>query len=651
MVEITSHFGSETENINEQFADNPLTDPKHDRLGYAAFARHLADSICKMNFPEGFVIAIYGPWGFGKSTLLNFLVHYLKDKPENEQPIIVPFNPWLFTGDEAITRRFVNQLQISLSQLKAVPQGFRKRIADFVKAVSEIPVPYAQAGKAVVKLFDNKEKDISELKEDLEETLEDKHPRIVVAIDEIDRLNSDDIMQLFRLLKAIPNFDNVVYVLAFNQEVIHKIISETQNIPGDVYLEKIIQATFKLPLPDKTLLRRLLFEKLNIIFADTPKQIFDTTHWSNIYSQGLDYFINTPRDIVRLTNMLTVTYPVVQGEVNPADIVAIESLRVFRPEIYDIIHKNPQFFAGYINTQDSSIPTVDELKYFHNSWLAQIKDEDKQPIKRLLMRLFPKLEAVYCKTYYDAKHESIWRKYLRICSLETFANYFRLTLTEGKFSDIEMKAVLTLACDPKAFGDKLIELANQQHPDGITQIRAFLEQLEDYTETAIPLNCIATIVQAFFDVGDHLLRSEDQPDGIFDLGTDIRVERIIAQLLHRIHEQERFETLKHAMSNSNAVSTIVSEITTLIQEQGKYRMEDCSSPGEWFLSREHLKELEKIALQRLQAVMQHSSLLDVAKLLEKLYFWQSLTEEKVKQSIQKVIDINNEELGSSTNNS
>ncbi|QIR36497.1 AAA family ATPase [Tolypothrix sp. PCC 7910] len=546
MVETKTNSEYKSENTQEIFADNPLTDPVADRLGYAPFAQHLADSICNMNFAGGFVITLYGNWGFGKSTLLNFLVHYLKEKPEDEQPIIVDFNPWLVTGDEDITKRFVRQLQMSLSQFKAVPKGFRKRIGDFIKAVSEIPVPYAQAGKAVVKLFDNQQKDISELKEELEESLEDKHPRIVVTIDDIDRLNTDDIMQLFRLLKAMPTFDDVVYVLAFNREVVHKIIADNQGIPGDIYLEKIIQAAFELPIPEKTLLRRLLFEKLNTIFSNTPKEIFDFTHWSNIYFSGIDHFINTTRDIVRLINILTVTYPVTNGEVNPADVVAIESLRVFCPVVYEIIRKNPQFFAGYVDNQISSFPTLDELKHFHNSWLAQLKNEDKAPIQKLVLELFPKLESVYGDNYYGAEQENKWHEHLRICSLENFYNYFRLALTTRELPDSEVKAILSLGLDAKAFADKLIEIANERLPDGTTKVRVFLEQLDDYSQAEIPLNNISAIVEALIKLGDHLQSCEDKPYGMFDLGNDVRIKRIISHLLHRLNEQERFEIMQDA---------------------------------------------------------------------------------------------------------
>ncbi|BAY34652.1 KAP P-loop domain-containing protein [Nostoc carneum NIES-2107] len=546
MVETKNDAENKSENNHEIFADNPLTNPEQDRLGYATFAKHLADSICNMNFTGGFVIAVNGHWGFGKSTILNFLVHYLKAKPEEEQPIIVTFNPWLVTGDEDITKRFVRQLQMSLSQFKAVPKGFRKRIADFIKAVSEIPVPYAQAGKAVVKLFDNQQKDISELKEELEESLEDKHPRIVVTIDDIDRLNTDDIMQLFRLLKAMPNFDDVVYVLAFNKEVVHKIIADNQGIPGDIYLEKIIQATFELPIPEKTLLRRLLFEKLNILFADTPKEIFDFNHWSNLYFPGIDHFINTTRDIVRLINILTVTYPVTKGEVNPADVVAIESLRVFCPVVYEIIRKNPQFFAGYIDNQSASFPTLDELKHFHNSWLAQLENEDKEPIQKLVLELFPKLQSVYGDNYYDAEQETKWREQMLICSLENFYNYFRLALTTRELPDSEIKAILSLGLDAKAFADKLIELANEKLPDGTSKVRVFLEQLDDYSPAEIPLNHISAIVEALIKLKNHLQSCEDEQYNMFDLGNDVRIKRIISHLLHRLNEQERFEIMQNA---------------------------------------------------------------------------------------------------------
>ncbi len=575
--------------INDISTDSSLVDPEKDLLGHASFAKYLADSICKMTFPEGFVIAVYGSWSSGKSTLLNFLVHYLKQKPDEEQPIIVPFNPWLFSGHQDVTRSFFEQLQTVLSQEGTVSKGLKERIADFAKVISEIPLPYAQTGKAVATLFDDKEKEASELKEEVEDTLGQQQQRIVVTIDDVDRLPAEDIKQLLRIFKAIPNFTNVVYLLVFDKEVVMKTIAETKEISGEAYLEKIIQVAFELPIPDKTSLRRLFFNKLDGIFADTEKQLFDQIHWSNIYFQGIDHFIINLRNIVHLTETLTVTYPAVKGEVNPVDFIAIESLRVFSPIVYNTIIHNPHAFVGEVNT------SIEEFKNLHNAWIAELPDEDKQPIKNLLMHLFPKLKLVWGNSYLDEEQELKWREQLRICSLEMFPIYFRLTLSASKLSNTQIKAILALAEDADKFGEHLRKLANQKRLDGTTIFRAFLEQLENYPVQEISVNCIPSIVQALFDVDEQLLlEHEDESQSIFDFGNEVIISRLISRLLRQIEEPARFEVLKKAIIQGKALGIISHEIETLKEQQTKYSSDTFKLEEEWLINAQHLKELEEI---------------------------------------------------------
>ncbi len=58
-------------------ADRPSIDPKDDLFGHASFAKNLADSICRYPGSDGLVLALYGPWGFGKSTVLGYVGHYI----------------------------------------------------------------------------------------------------------------------------------------------------------------------------------------------------------------------------------------------------------------------------------------------------------------------------------------------------------------------------------------------------------------------------------------------------------------------------------------------------------------------------------------------------------------------------------------------
>lgn len=631
----------ETENFNILSADNPLIDPKDDRLGYASFAKNLAESLCLMTSGEGLVLAVYGSWGSGKSTLLNFIIHNLEQKPNNEQPIIVRFNPWWFSGEEALTKQFFNQLQaVLVNKLKSGAKKLSKNIANFADTISEAPLPYAKSGKVVSKLLGQRQ-DVYQLKKEIEKILLKQHKRILIVIDDIDRLTAEEIRQLFRVIKAAANFPNVIYLLLFDKEVVIKALEEAQGIPGEDYLEKIVQVPFELPTLDKSSLQKLLFERLDAIITETSEELFDQTYWGNVFFKGIESFITKPRDIVRLANTLSVTYPAVQGEVNPVDFIAIESLRVFCPRLYDIIRNNPRVFAG--NTDDKGInsDSVDAIKPLLEEWILQLKEEKKEPVKNLLKRIFPKLQAIWGDGYHQsirhgANCELSWRKQLRVCSLERFPIYFRLALPEGDFSNIEMQSILTLVGDANAFGEKLLELANQTRPDGTTRVRTFLERLEDYTTEDIPSESIPSIVQAFFDVGDRLLCPEDQNRGMFDFGNDMRIGRILYQLLSRMNQIEKFELLKEVVENGKALSIIVKEVAILGQQQGKYGADRAKSKDEWFVSTEQLKELEEIALKKIQEAAQQNALMSVPNLLSILYFWKK-NRSQVKQWVQEVI--------------
>ena len=649
MAQTRSNTGIGTENLNVLSADNPLTDPKHDALGYAPFARHLANSIGKMSPPDGFVMAVYGAWGSGKSTLLNFIVYYLthtpegEDKPEAEQPIIVPFNPWWFSGQEDLTKRFFGQLQAVLSnKLKSVAKDLTRRIASFADTVSEAPVPYAKSGKVVARFLEQ-QKDVHKLKEQVEKILRKQQRRIVVVIDDIDRLTAEEIRQLFRVIKAVANFPNIIYLLLFDKEVVVKALLELQGIPGQAYLEKIIQVPFELPLPDKTSLGKLLNEQLSTILNDTPEELLDESYFSKLYFAGIDHFITTPRDIVRLTNTLRVTYPAVKGEVNAADFIAIEALRVFSPLVYDIVRKNSAAFTGRVDTAESFILSMEEnFKNFHNSWLSQVQEQDRVAIRRLITRLFPTLRSVFGKDvdYYSVSQKpGQQRKQFRVSSAEIFNAYFRLAIPEGGISYAEMKAMLALAKNSRLFAAKLVELANQTRPDGTTRVREFLERIGDYAKEEISLDCIPSILQALFEVGDQLWRLKDQQRAFLNLGNDAQIEWLTWQLLERLDKQNSFQIMKEVISNGKATATIVQQLLSFGNEHGKYGSNSFRPEEERLFNTQQLQELEELALGKVREAAQQDYLLQVPKLPPVLYFWKDLAGEKeVLEWVKKVDD-------------
>lgn len=264
---------------------------------------------------------------------------------------------------------------------------------------------------------------------------------------------------------------------------------------------------------------------------------------------------------------------------------------------------------------------IEKVKLFHTKWLENVSEKDQETIKKLLMRIFPKFESVFNNISYGSEWEATWRKKLRICSVENFEVYFRLAVPKGQISNMEMQSILALAASKDVFAKKLVELSKQHRLDGSTRVSAFLERMEDYTKKDIPNNHIPQILKALFDVGDELLVSEDEGWGLFSWGNDIRIGRIMFQLLKRYETQEeQFEILKDAFSQGHAVSMIVCEVSSLGQQHGKYGAK--TKPDEVRLvDKQHINELGKIALNKIKQAVKKNSLLTVPHLSHIIYRW------------------------------
>lgn len=604
----------------------PLEDPAHDKLGYARFAETLSNGIQKMTPPEGLVIAVYGAWGSGKTSMLNFVEHFANLAHEGERPTIFRFNPWWFSGAEELTSHFFTELQFVLGKSHKFDSELLTNLSDLAEAASEI-TPFPGLVKLVAlglrKVAKQQKKDIMELKGEIADSLKQQKTKILIIIDDIDRLTTDEIRQVFRVIKAVADFPNVVYLLAFDKKVIVKALTGMQDLPGEQYLEKIVQVPFELPSPDRLSMQSMLLGRLNVISAGTPPELFDQNEWAIAYIQGIDHFIRTPRDIVRFTNTVSVTYPAVKGEVNLVDFLVIETIRIFCSDVYSVVRDNPNAFTGPSDVGLLIYPkpiSKEQLKAFHDDWLSQIDPSDRESITRLIERVFPKTESAWGNMSFGSEWLPRWRKARRACDPDTFPIYFRLAIPTGDLSNAEMKAIMNLTNDQEKFAAVLVELSGQVRPDGTTKVHLVLDRLQDYIDE-IQTASIAPIVRTLFDVGDKLLVSRDRSAGLLNIENDIRISRILYQLLRRMNENDRFELLKQSIVDGRAISTIVHEVAIFGQEQGKYGASPSTAPSEVTVSKEHLAELELSALQKIRDFATQGTLLQAPNFLGPAYRW------------------------------
>lgn len=643
-------------------SDAPKTSPSDDAYGYAEFAVQIAEAIAKTPSPNGLVMAINGQWGIGKSTLLNFIKHQLNSKrsvPEHnvfkklwwrffpresveEQVLIIDFNPWWFSDKDHLAAQFTASF---MSALKLEPTAIRK-LGDLMAkystglattATTSMGVPWAlKPVAAFLSWFKIKKEELPQLKKNIAKALSESKLRVLFVIDDIDRLTPDEIREVFKVIKALADFPNVIYLLSFDRDVVASALATSLKINGVSYLEKIIQVPFTLPVIEKPRLRKHLFDNLNDLLAAFSNTRFEKVHWENVYFDGVDRLIEKPRDVVRLTNALFVSYPAVAGEVNAVDFIAMEAIRIFEPMLYEAIRSNREHYAGYAN---QNCDPEEPVRKFHDSVLEELPVDRRQIAKSLITRLFPKAAAVWGDAGTGSDSLGTWRADLRICSPDIFDIYFQFGVPPEVIRRAELDRLVELAStDHLGLVTVLRESATVFRLDGSSKAGDYLERLRDLDREISPA-VAAGLLRALFEVGDTILSLGDSGLGLFRVPIHWRLMGTVNHLLAHVDEADRHRILRELVSNGTAIGLCVFTVDRFRQ----YLDKPNESPGAAFSSMGETEyaDIQAIVNDRLSR-MTTDEFLALNDLAMVAYAWRRWAgPDQVKEKLQPAFDREN----------
>ncbi|MCG2788117.1 MAG: KAP family NTPase, partial [Anaerolineae bacterium] len=263
-----------------------------DKLNRAPFAHKLADTIRDWKLEESIVIGLYGPWGCGKTSVLNFSVERLRETTKEweieKKPIIIWFNPWSFSEQEKLLQAFFQQIFAEIKKVDPkAGEDLKQTIKKFAQVLGALePIPGVgqifSAGQKFVDIFVS-DKTIQDTKEEVSSVFRKLKRRILIIIDDVDRLNREEIRLLFQAIKINADFPNTIYLVAFDRSVVENALSNAQGVSGREYLEKIVQVGFNVPDPDPTLLNKILFDELDRILNSALTEPLDRERWLKPY--------------------------------------------------------------------------------------------------------------------------------------------------------------------------------------------------------------------------------------------------------------------------------------------------------------------------------------------------------------------------------
>ena len=207
--------------------DSPINDLREDKFGRASLVELLAKSIqtkCESEH-NSLCIGIYGKWGEGKTSFVNMLKQKIKLDNPTMSKAIVDFNPWIINEEKGLIKDFFKTIAGNAEgKLKEFIAKYGGIIAYSAQIVGNVVAPGLGASfKKHVKelnkyILKASETSIAQQKEDISKELVGSNKHLIVFIDDIDRLDCDEIHAVFRLVRQVADFKNTIYVLSLDEE-------------------------------------------------------------------------------------------------------------------------------------------------------------------------------------------------------------------------------------------------------------------------------------------------------------------------------------------------------------------------------------------------------------------------------------------------
>ncbi|GAB1444289.1 KAP family P-loop domain protein [Ignavibacteriales bacterium] len=625
---------------------------------------------------ESLVVALNGPWGSGKTSVINLAVKYIRDGDAEKKPKIIHFNPWAFSQDGNMQGHFFDQIAVGLqlktdvekdkkitklirfyaSMLSIVPSQSQRidlwskiavlagltfitgsQITSFITSaqpwlsvvLSVIGLVLALASLfetillKIADIFDKKSeykaKSLSDAKRELHQELTVRGEKLLVIIDDIDRLDKSDIRQLFRLVRVNANFANTIYLLAFDREVVEKYLDEQVGIPGKDYLGKIVQVNFDIPHVNPSKIITYLDENLNRIIGTLPEGVseyfnFEGARWQALKTSGFNDFFKSIRDVKRFVNGLEFNISKMQQggvmEVNPMDFITIEAIRMFMPELYsymknnkDILTQNNEFHPIGRDTKKDQ-EEITEI-------LLPIIAEHSPKIKSLLGYLFPQISSFLGTGYsYSDGLRYEWNKNLRVCSVSNFDCYFTLIPggADDEIGQLELQNILTSSSSLNDF-ESILKMYVKQN-----KIDKLLVKIHDQ---ALGKNNLLSdnrenVIKAMLNIADYLPK-ENVISHLY--GLDSFLLGIIYELLgHNENPHENYQLFKNAAESSKGCIGIIKTISSLLPSENNISVPQLN------FSEEEVRGLRELGVTKISKydwdkLIEHDALLYI------LYRW------------------------------
>jgi hypothetical protein len=622
-------------------SDRALEDECKDQFGFVGMAQRLAPAIAEASKGEGMVIGLEGRWGSGKTSLLNFLRSELQAaQKDGVQTITIA--PWLNGDTSPLVSSLLEPMAAVLKQreedIGAAGDGSRgnankermaevgrllraygpktvRRAASFANVAGYF-LPGAQiAGNVLTDAADAVDQVLSsgptpsEMKQELTHKIQELDVGFVVILDDLDRLEPEQAVEVIRLVRSVADFPKVVYLMCYDREVLAQALEVGLKVAdGDLFLQKIVQLTFNIPLPEPFDLRALFLSEAKSIYSEATSEDLEGALLDDLKSavdrEGMG--LSTPREVKLALNSIRFVFPPVKDDVYFPDFCRLQLIKVTNYRLY-------KWIEAYLAVR-SVLVTGD----------ANVSKEEKEELGDELKTLLPSegLGSVrsissfgrFIPGLFDAKKPNE-RVFNRVSSTEVseamslrrlgsplhYRFYFALTGPKTVMSEKEFNALLELARDDiEQLTSRLSQKAKIRRQSGKTWFEHVLDRLDYECISNLDEDQLTGMLKALSGMMDVALK-EDGGARSFFISLDRTANEVVKTCLARLrelHPSRQAEVVQYMASEGEAINWLVGKFfRSQLYRHGKVG-EQPDSSEQWEIPDQVLDDTIELLKQR-----------------------------------------------------
>ncbi|MEA9392651.1 P-loop NTPase fold protein [Acerihabitans sp. TG2] len=566
--------------------DASVHHPDEDRYGFTHVAEQLARAITGLGRDGSAVIGIEGAWGSGKTSLLN-LLRLALEAGLDERTFVLSVSPWLDGGSVSPVESLLlpvaaiiaeeEKRVLSASALRRLKrkktltdtastvlrysQSTARRLAPVAEFAALVPGMPNTSG--VLKAYSDAEllanrKTTAELRAEIADKITALDLSFIVVLDDLDRLEPAQAVEVIRLVKSVADFPRFCYILCYDKAVLaHAIQTGLGVTDGGAYLQKIVQISFSLPRPEAFSLRRefingvtTLYHAVNGTGAEAGL-LADLHCVTDLYGAAL----STPREVKLALNVLKFRYGGVRDYVYLPDLCLLQLIRISNAGLYDWIEQYLTERAvvesgdGSVSEEEQTALTTSLVEHLGNfppstartafrlsSWVPGISGFRNEDIKLFSQTLDQ--DRAKMTTHKRLGSGAYWRYYFAFSSPQN-------VLPPDFFDDLFRQAA-----DPaqqSVMAKRLLERINSNNVSSRTWFEHILSQLSPAMIATRSAAACKGLLLFFFRYGDEIIKRYQARDSWFAL-YDLDMYGVVDRLLRKMCEEHRETSLTLLLS-------------------------------------------------------------------------------------------------------